>query len=226
MPRTSVFLLRRAPAGASTTRRVKSSSRSQCLHAGDSVRSEHRDQLDADGELMLRAPMQAALAVAGLAVLTSCQSSGNSSKVSGRTSPSPSATGAAATLSPSVSTSPAPSVSTSASPSAGCLPGQRLAANWAECPGLMTWTVLIEAELPPPKMYAAPDSRAPLESWTGRARVPSEVTTPLAGSLAQVAPAQRSAGDRREDAEVESASQEHDHSDYGEGHAQRVADDQ
>jgi hypothetical protein len=90
----------------------------------------------------------------------------------------------------------------------------------------MTWTVLIEAELPPPKMYAAPDSRAPLESWTGRARVPSEVTTPLAGSLAQVAPAQRSAGDRREDAEVESASQEHDHSDYGEGHAQRVADDQ
>ena len=162
--------------------------------------------------------MQAALAVAGLAVLTSCQSSGNSSKVSGRTSPSPSATGAAATLSPSVSTS--------ASPSAGCLPGQRLAANWAECPGLMTWTVLIEAELPPPKMYAAPDSRAPLESWTGRARVPSEVTTPLAGSLAQVAPAQRSAGDRREDAEVESASQEHDHSDYGEGHAQRVADDQ
>jgi hypothetical protein len=48
----------------------------------------------------------------------------------------------------------------------------------------------------------------------------------IASGLAQVAPAQRSAGDRREDAEIESASQEHDHSDYGEGHAQRVADDQ
>ena len=70
---------------------------------------------------MLRAPTRATLAVAGIAVLTSCSLSGQSSSVSGHASPTPSATGAAAT--------PSPSVSTSASPSAGCLPAQRLAAN-------------------------------------------------------------------------------------------------
>ena len=73
---------------------------------------------------MLRTPRQAALVVAGMAALTSCQLFGQSSSV-GHTSPSPSATVGAPTPSPSVSTSP----STSVSPTAKCSPGQRLASN-------------------------------------------------------------------------------------------------